>query len=355
MEEFILQFFDLSHFFTLILLSLSLNLFFIFFRTKFFFSRQANIQNIHLDKFIPRLGGLTIYLIFLYYFIFFSYGDEKSLLFYLLICFIPILITGLLEDLFQNVPPKFRLISMIISTISFFSFYNFNFPLIDLPLIGFLFDFKIFCIIFYSFATISICNGFNFIDGTNGLASMTSICSLGSLLFLSFEVNDVLVGHISLVLMIMLVGFLIFNYPLGKIFLGDLGAYALGFTISILTIVFFGNNPDISPWNAILILFYPIIETIFSFIRKIIYKKSPLLPDENHLHLKLYFLLQDRKVLSQKKKNNNLVMPFLAPVWSFPLLLMPWVYKDIKFIIISMILLTLGYCYYYFLIPKRLK
>jgi UDP-GlcNAc:undecaprenyl-phosphate/decaprenyl-phosphate GlcNAc-1-phosphate transferase len=63
---------------------------------------------------------------------------------------------------------------------------------------------------------------------------------------------------------------MLMNYPYGRIFLGDLGAYSLGLIVSMLTIILFGRHPEISPWGAVLILIYPATEVVFSLLRRMI-------------------------------------------------------------------------------------
>ena len=92
--------------------------------------------------------------------------------------------------------------------------------------------------------------------------------------------------------------FIIFNFPKGKIFLGDGGAYLLGVFISISVIETSIANPSISPFYFCILLFYLFFEVFFSFFRKLIReKKSPMLPDKKHLHMLLYKILL--------KKNNS--------------------------------------------------
>jgi UDP-N-acetylmuramyl pentapeptide phosphotransferase/UDP-N-acetylglucosamine-1-phosphate transferase len=88
-------------------------------------------------------------------------------------------------------------------------------------------------------------------------------------------------------------GFFIFNYPFGKIFLGDTGAYLLGFLSSALIIYFFNAHPQLLSWQAILILIYPVTEVIYTFVRRLGGGLSPLEADNRHLHTFLYqFLTQ---------------------------------------------------------------
>lgn len=324
-----------------------------------FSENLENVQAIHIAP-TPRLGGLCILLSMCFFYFFQSgkniYINDENLFNNILLFGGLITLTTLVEDIFNNTSPRYRLICIAIPTILFFYFSDIIYPVIEIPFFSSLFEVPLFALIFYSFAVIAISNGFNLIDGVNGLSCVSAFCAFSCLLFLSVRANDELLAYISCIFLIFLIVFILFNFPYGKIFLGDSGAYFLGFCISTLLIVFFGRNNDFSPWNAILILFYPAFETIFSFFRKIFFeKKSPFLPDPHHLHLKIFFLMKDSNLIKRKRFNNSLVLPFLSIVWSSPLLLMPWVYEHSILIIIFFCILCLGYIGFYAAIPRTLK
>jgi len=89
-----------------------------------------------------------------------------------------------------------------------------------------------------------------------------------------------------------LLGFLVWNYPGGRIFLGDGGAYLLGFWLAELSVLLIARNPEVSPWLPFVLLAYPIFETFFSiYRRKILRGESPGQPDALHLHQLIYLRL----------------------------------------------------------------
>src|SRR4029077_20088982 len=86
-----------------------------------------------------------------------------------------------------------------------------------------------------------------------------------------------------------LLGFLFWNYPKGKIFLGDGGAYLLGFWLGELSVLLVMRHSEGSPWFPMLLLVYPIFETIFSmYRRKVVHGMSPGTPDNLHMHQVIY-------------------------------------------------------------------
>lgn len=134
-------------------------------------------------------------------------------------------------------------------------------------------------------AVAGIANAVNIIDGFNGLASVVCIFMLLSLAYVALQVGDMFVLVAALIVAGAAAGFLIWNYPVGLIFLGDGGAYFLGFLLGELALLLVMRNPDVSTWYAALLLIYPAFETVFSAYRRMFVRgKSPAMPDGIHLH-----------------------------------------------------------------------
>jgi UDP-N-acetylmuramyl pentapeptide phosphotransferase/UDP-N-acetylglucosamine-1-phosphate transferase len=134
-------------------------------------------------------------------------------------------------------------------------------------------------------AVAGIANAVNIIDGFNGLASAVSICMLLSLGYVALQVGDMFVLVAALMVAGATAGFFVFNYPAGLIFLGDGGAYFLGFMLGELSILLVMRNPQVSTWYAALLLIYPVFETLFSVYRRLFLRgHSPSMPDGIHLH-----------------------------------------------------------------------
>ena len=315
-------------------------------------SYQA-IQRIHLNE-TPRLGGV-IFILSLASFVMYCPTNESIQLFKLiLICLIPIIIFGLKEDLFHNVEPAIRLLALLFVGWLFIAQFTGALPVLtDIPLIRKLLLLQGGISIFYILSMTAVANGMNLIDGVNGLCGAVALSILAALLFLSYKTSDVVMLSIIFSVILILMPFLIFNYPYGKIFLGDLGAYSLGLIISMLTIILFGRHPEISPWGAVLILIYPVTEVVFSLLRRMLKGVSIYHADTAHLHLKLFHFF--RPQLQYKKLANALVTPTLSGLWLFPLLAMTWVYQKPLFIWIAVILFITLYGLLYVLIPKAQK
>jgi UDP-N-acetylmuramyl pentapeptide phosphotransferase/UDP-N-acetylglucosamine-1-phosphate transferase len=171
-------------------------------------------------------------------------------------------------------------------------------------------------------AVAGIANAINIIDGFNGLAGVISIFMLLSLSYVALQVGDMFVLVAALIVAGATAGFLIWNYPVGLIFLGDGGAYFLGFLLGELALLLVVRNPQVSTWYAALLLIYPAFETIFSAYRRMFVRgKSPTLPDGIHLHSLIFrrivqWTVGPREARSLMKRNAR-TSPYL---WLFSLL-----------------------------------
>ena len=146
---------------------------------------------------------------------------------------------------------------------------------------------QIFNILFTSFCLLILINGSNFIDGLNGLLLFYT----AFVIFVLLRLNLLNVGIINNEALVYLLFFLILIIILNSInilMLGDSGAYVISFFLGYLIITSHNLNPNISPYFYINLLWYPCFENLFSIIRKLKAKLSPLSPDSKHLHQLLY-------------------------------------------------------------------
>jgi UDP-N-acetylmuramyl pentapeptide phosphotransferase/UDP-N-acetylglucosamine-1-phosphate transferase len=118
---------------------------------------------------------------------------------------------------------------------------------------------------------------------------MVGIITLLAVSYVCFRVNDNTLLIAALIMIGSIGGFFIWNYPRGLIFLGDGGAYLIGFWIGMLCILLVIRNPSVSPWFAVLANAYPIFETLFSIWRRRVHQgKNPGMPDGAHFHTLVY-------------------------------------------------------------------
>jgi UDP-N-acetylmuramyl pentapeptide phosphotransferase/UDP-N-acetylglucosamine-1-phosphate transferase len=261
---------------------------------------------------------------------------------------------GIKEDLYHNVEPAIRLLALLFVGWLFRAQFTGPLPVLTgIPFIGKLFLLQGGVSFFYILSMVAVANGMNLIDGVNGLCGAVALSILSALLFLSYKTADITMVSLIFSMILLLIPFMLMNYPYGRIFLGDLGAYSLGLIVSMLTIILFGRHPEISPWGAVLILIYPATEVVFSLLRRMVRGVSIYHADTAHLHLKLFHFFRPHS--AYKQIANALVMPSLSILWLFPVLVITWVFHKPIFIWAGIILFMLLYGFIYVLVPNIQK
>ncbi len=220
----------------------------------------------------------------------------------LLLCAIPTFTIGLAEDLTKTVSIRTRLLFTALAAGLAVHYLGAQIPRLDIPGVDYLLSIPLIAIVFTVFAITGLSNAYNIIDGFNGLSSMVGIITLLGLAYVSFLVGDTLITYLSLMMASSTMGFFVWNYPKGFIFLGDGGAYLIGFWIGLLSVLLVARHSEISPWFALLINAYPILETLFTIYRRKIYRGiSAGQPDGIHFHTLIY----RRIINSTKLKSKN--------------------------------------------------
>jgi UDP-N-acetylmuramyl pentapeptide phosphotransferase/UDP-N-acetylglucosamine-1-phosphate transferase len=167
-------------------------------------------------------------------------------------------------------------------------------------------------VLFTAFAVGGVANAINIIDGLNGLAAATVLLCLSALGLIAFLAGDAEMAKICFIFGGATFGFLVINYPYGKIFLGDGGAYLLGFVLGWIAVMIATRNPFVSPWAPLLACGYPILEVLFSMARRRARTLKLGHPDRLHLH-SLVWSRVTRKWLSGSSSvvQNAAVLPIM--------------------------------------------
>ena len=303
-------------------------------------------QKIH-SKPTSRSGGGVIYFsLILYLLCSYYFNDFKEFLI-IVLSFLFIFIISLKEDIYKPTNPIIRLFLIFISSSVYIVVSKTSF-IFETKIINIFLNIEIIQIIFLILIISTVVNGFNIFDGSNGHCSLIGIFYSIIILILSYKIGLISLFYLLLPFILFLSIFLIFNYPRGLIFLGDTGAYLIGWITSISVIYLLKNSNEISEIVFLNILFYPLMETIFSFLRKILSGVSPFKPDKKHLHLKTIFYLKKRGF----KNFNSLSTIYLSGVWMFPVMFIPFIYSNKIYLIILLFLQLILYFVNYFLIKN---
>ena len=197
-------------------------------------SNLSGVQKFHTIA-VPRVGGIAIFFgIFLALCVRYFENAEVGLFGLLLVmCSLPAFLSGLAEDLTKKVGVKVRLLATMVS--AGLAGYFLNSWLGSVQILGIdnlMMAYPFVAVVITCFAVGGVANAFNIIDGYNGLSSMVAVIILSGIAYVAFQVNDYPIMIAALAMIGALLGFLVFNYPRGAIFLGDGGAYFVGFWIA---------------------------------------------------------------------------------------------------------------------------
>ena len=257
-------------------------------------------QNHHTDS-TPRAGGIGIVL-GMFFFILTPLGSK------LILPVILAFLSGIFEDFHHSLSPKQRLVLQIVAALSAIwltdSVVTYLGLGISMPYwMG---------ILFSTFAIVGMMNAVNIIDGFNGLASGVILLILISFGITTYRQDNLDMLHIILTTGGTTLGFFILNFPKGKIFLGDGGAYLLGFIVAIIGIFLASKYESVSPWYILAIFIYPVWEVLFSIARKLYQGLSPMQPDASHFHMLVF-----RQLTHSNPMTALFIIAFSLPFMTF--------------------------------------
>lgn len=280
---------------------------------------------------VPRLGGVAILLGAL---VAWSLGVVQTLLgdyasvrldtwvYTWMVVVLPSAVGGIAEDLTQRLAVRYRLALTAASGILALILVGLEVPRTGLdwldswlPMVPWLSGFLV------VLAVAGLPHAFNIIDGYNGLAGMVALIVCLALAHVALQVGDRALAALLVTTAAATGGFLLWNYPRGMLFAGDGGAYIWGVVIALASLALVQRNAAVSPWFPMLLLIYPVWETVFSSYRKWVRGVSPGVADALHFHQLIYRRIvrsvfhddESRRMLMR----NNRTSPYL---WGFTLL-----------------------------------
>jgi UDP-N-acetylmuramyl pentapeptide phosphotransferase/UDP-N-acetylglucosamine-1-phosphate transferase len=272
----------------------------------------------------PRVGGLAI--VITWYCgitILFSLGKIDNRLYYALMSGVILAIISLLDDII-NLKPSFRLLIHFITALSAFLFLGNLRPLI-IPSIEINYP-----LLIYPFAIVGMVwfiNLFNFMDGVDGFASIEAIIISIVLLYFSGNIINVLfIACIS--------GFLFWNWPKAKIFMGDIGSTQLGFILVVLGI-YFHNKYQFSILNWIMLSSPFWFDATFTLFRR--WRRGEKLSQAHRKHAYQRIV---QAGFSHLKVDMYLILVNLI------IIAMILIYREIKILQIPLCLLSILFLYY---------
>ena len=250
-------------------------------------------QKMHV-KAVPRVGGLGILAgvcggLAVAAWMEGALGSEILLM---LACMLPAFVSGIWEDFTKSISPRRRMVALALSGLLGVLLLGGKFTHTGwLPFDDLLASNGLMWLgaVGAVFAVTGVSNSVNIVDGMNGLASGCTMMMNASLAYIAWCVGDDLVCGLALATVGATLGFFLWNYPRGLVFLGDGGAYLLGFIVAELGILLTTRHPQVSMLAPLLLVAYPVFETLFTmYRRRFIHQRSMTQPDGSHLHTLIY-------------------------------------------------------------------
>ena len=226
---------------------------------------------------------------------------------------------GTAEDVWHQLRARWRLIFTVVSAIAAVLLLDLHVDRLGIPWLDHLWQATPWpALVLALVAVAGLPHAFNLIDGYKGLAGTVAMVCCFAIAYVALQVGDRQIAAAVIVLAGSTAGFLLWNYPRGLIFAGDGGAYLWGVVIAVAVIVLTMRHPEVSPWFALLLLSYPVLETTFSVYRKVVRGQSPSMADALHIHQLIYRRIvrevfdddESRRMLMR----NNRTSPYL---WGF--------------------------------------
>ena len=277
-------------------------------------------QKIHTDP-TPRIGGLGL-IIAMFVQALFLPDEVSHLALLILSAVLPVFLAGFAEDVTNAVSPRFRLLTSFIAGVGFCGLTGVWVTDVELSAANYFLSISAVGIGFTVLAIAALSNAFNIIDGLNGLSIGTAFFMSLTIGILAVHGNDATMMALATCLSASLLGVLLFNFPFGKIFVGDGGAYFMGAMIAAMAVLLPERNDAVSPYASAIIVVYPFYELMRSFLRRLVGNgAAPMQPDNKHLHSMVFRFVRQHCPVKSLLQNSFascavLILPLMNCIWA---------------------------------------
>ena len=241
------------------------------------------VQKFH-TKPTPRIGGVAVASGLIAAWVTSADHEVNALLGPMLLAGVPAFVAGLIEDVTKRVGVAARLLATMLSGVLAWWITGVALNRLDIPVLDNIVAWTPVAVAFTAFAVAGVANAVNIIDGFNGLSSGTVLILLTALGLIAQNQGDMPLALACAVAGVAVGGFWLVNFPLGKIFLGDGGAYLSGFCLGWLAVLLLMRHPNVSTWLVLLACAYPVTEVLYSVWRRRRARLPSGAPDNLHLH-----------------------------------------------------------------------
>jgi len=218
-------------------------------------------------------------------------GSTTHMLVWLMVASLPVVALGLADDVTKRIPPRVRMLGAAAAGLLAVALLDVRIPRADVVLLDSALGWAPVSVALTLLMVCGFTNAMNIVDGLNGLAGGLALMMLTATGFVAARLGDTMVLELCMVLGSAVLGFLLVNFPKGLMFLGDGGAYLIGFLIVQIWILLVMRNPTVTPWFVVAVAFHPTMETVFSIYRRRFHpsrRGAAMLADRLHLHSLVY-------------------------------------------------------------------
>lgn len=262
-----------------------------------------------------RLGGIGVLLGAVGIFTLALPDDINHSLKLIFVSVLPVFLAGLAEDLGWPVSPRLRLLAAAAASLLAAALLGEWITRSDIPGLDLLLTVPVVALIVTTIWCTGICHAFNLIDGVNGLSSGAAALSAFGLALIAYQAGETEIALVALMLVSAIGGFLVFNWPMGRVFLGDAGAYSIGHLLVWLCILLVARAPEVSALAMAGVFFWPVADTCLAIYRRRRAGRRADQPDRLHFHqlvmraIEITLVGRDRRHVS-----NPLTTVVLLPV-----------------------------------------
>lgn len=275
-------------------------------------------QKVHSHE-VTRLGGVALFAGLLSVVIYTEASHQYFLL--CIIALLPVFIFGVTEDVTKNVSPRLRLVASVTTGIMFLFAFDVHLTKTGFAFSDQLLNFVPLAMFLTVLAIAAMVNAVNIIDGLNGLSIGTSLFVMVAVFAAASQADDGEMAHFALVIAACLFAVGLFNFPQGRMFMGDGGAYIMGGIVAFSAILIAERNVDVSPFFSLLLVAYPFYELMRTMIRRIRMASADMMaPDLNHLHSRVFVHLHNRGHSAERANVlascRVLILPAMSCLWA---------------------------------------
>ncbi|MGD9863677.1 MAG: glycosyltransferase [Pseudodonghicola sp.] len=278
------------------------------------------VQSAHIAP-TPRVGGIAL-MLGLCFATIHAPGEAGVCLTYLFLSCLPVFAAGLMEDLNIGASPRLRLGAAMLSGVLVIAMTGYRIPAVGVPGVDQLIAFWPVGVLFTVVATAGLSHAFNLVDGLNGLSMGIGIVAAVALGVMAVGMGDTMTATIAAGVVFSVAGVLVVNYPFGRLFLGDGGAYTMGHLVGWLAVLLMARNPGISAWAVLMTAFWPVMDTGAAVLRRRMKNMPASEPDRLHYHHVVMRIIM-AAVLTEKRMivANSMATACMVPLFATPAVL----------------------------------